>query len=145
MGAVHRWIVAAVCLTVSAVHSEIAGARPPKGLEVVPVAVSKVFVNVGCGATPGPYGPPCGEPPHAALELTFMGRRCHSEDFELRVRQREREQLVTVYRRSESPCSIGGQNWRKPFSSVMISSYDIVPGKPLRLLNPLPMFVAPRP
>lgn len=124
----------------------LAWAKTPKGLEIVPVAISRVFLDYGCGATPVPDGipqPTC--PPLARLRLTFMGNNCSADDFEIRVRQKEAVQLVTVYRKSASGCVIPVMNWRTPFSGVEAWSGQILPGKPLRLTNPLPVFESPRP
>ena len=126
----------------------VAAARDPKGLELVPVAVPLVTVEVGCGPTPVPGKPPPTCPPDGVLKLVYAGYGCHSEDFEIRVRQREHVQLVTVYRRlSASSCVIadGIHSFASRLRAVYPSSGDIVPGKPIRLLNPVPIALEPRP
>lgn len=141
--AVAAWHAIVVCGTILSCAGA-SSASSPRGLEIVPASISKIQMLVGCGETPAP-GPPRVCPPSAYLEIKVIGRHCSGADFELRVRQHERTQDVTIYKRTGGSCMIGAINPKRLFSTIFLSSYEIDPEKPLRLLNPLPVLVQPAP
>jgi hypothetical protein len=73
---------------------------------------------------------------------------CTVADFELRVRQRPAVQLLAIYFREGSNCSLGTyivKGDRVKLKTFMFESWEILREKPIRLLNPAPVMEILRP
>jgi hypothetical protein len=120
-----------------------AGAAPP-GFELVAVALGRAEIEYGCGPTPGPVPtPPCPTEAHFHFRA-FAEGSCTSSDFVASVRQRSTAQLVTIYKRTTAAdCAIyeSGTGRMRAFDVPTI----LVPGKRIRLTNPVPVTMIPRP
>lgn len=116
------------------------------GLELAPVAISRVRLEFSCGPTPTPGAPPPNCPPQGWVEFVFRGKRCDAADFELRVRKRKWSQVVLVYRRTSSDCRIDRSSWDGgDFTRIELTTGKIDPYRTILLKNPVPILYEPRP
>lgn len=121
-------------------------ARASEGVEVVPLAISRVAMEAGCGPTPVPGQPPATCPTTVSVRVVYLGYGCKPEDFEIRVRQRPDVQMVTIFKRSSaSSCVIGSYPFFQRSSVVGLDGSDLVFEKPIRLVNPVPTISQVRP
>lgn len=102
-------------------------------------------MDVGCGQPP-PNPHPC--PPHAWITVKMPAASCTVADFELRIRQRPTVQLLAIYFKDGSDCGLGTyivKGDRVTLKTFKFNSWELLQGKPIRLLNPAPVLEVLRP
>lgn len=139
----HRVLAtAATCL----LTSYIPAARADEALEPVTVSVSHVSVEALCGQTPTPDQPLPHCPTTGTLALTYLGGGCTAEDFVIKLRQRVKDQVLRVSKRAAATeCIVDDSGGNGGFTTVTVAVPDIDISKPVRVANPLPLFVVLRP
>lgn len=136
----------AVALAACLVTCGSAAARAADVLEPVSASISHVSVEAFCGQTPPPGQPEPHCPTTGTLALTYLGHGCVAGDFVIRLRQRPTEQVLRVFKRAAATtCFAADETSVGAFATLTIPVPDIDVGKPVRVANPLPLLVVPRP
>ncbi|MBY0280091.1 hypothetical protein K2Z84_32565 [Candidatus Binatia bacterium] len=121
-------------------------ARAGDALEPVAVSISHVSVEAFCGQTPVPGQPEPHCPTTGTLALTYLGKGCTAGDFVIKLRQREADQVLRVFKRaSATTCFVGDAGFDATFATLTVPAPDIDVWKPVRVANSLPLLVVPRP
>jgi hypothetical protein len=134
-------------LALLAIGSAVGADAHPPGLSLVEAQLTRLDMDVGCGWPPSDPRP-C-PPPRAQISVEMPVVGCSAEGFELRVRQRANVQVVAIYLKDSAGCIPG--TWivtpdgELGLSRFRFESYDILPDKPLRILNPIPVWQLLRP
>jgi hypothetical protein len=116
-------------------------------IKPISASIASVTVDYGCGPTPVPNQPPPKCETLATLKVVYLGVGCSAEDFFIRVRQLPNEQLVSLFQvMGVSNCEMFPSTTFSPgFSHVVLETFLIQHGKPIRLKNRLPLMNEPRP
>jgi hypothetical protein len=113
------------------ITSQIGSAMTPPN-PLIPLNVQDVVQEVGCG--PIPIGRPCDAAPETVFTIGIRADSgCYTDqDFIIRIEQQSGAQVVSILNISGRVCHSS-----RELSVIRLSTFKLVQGKPLRILNPL--------